>query len=55
MEVINDSLKNVAKAVDLIRYYLELDKDKISEEDDSLPIALLYLEKTIEILSKEVD
>lgn len=53
MEAINDSLKNVAKSVEMVKGYLELNKEM--ENQALLQVALELLENTVEILSKAVD
>jgi len=51
MEAINDSLKHVAKSVELVKSYLELND---IENEPLLKLALELLEKTVEALSKSV-
>ena len=52
MEAINDSLKNVAKSVELVKSYVELND---VENQALLHLALELMEKTVEILSKSVE
>ncbi len=52
MEAINDSLKNVAKSVELLKSFLELGE---MNNKALLQVAKELLEKTVEILSEEVD
>ncbi len=51
MEAINDSLKHVAKSVELVKSYIEVSK---VENEPLLNLALELLEKTVEDLSKSV-
>ena len=51
MEAINDSLRHVAKSVELVKSYLELND---IENEALLYVALSLLEKTVELLSKSV-
>ena len=52
MEAINDSLKNVAKSVELVKSYLEMN---VADNEALLHVALDLLENTVEILSKSVE
>lgn len=52
MEAINDSLKHVAKSIELVKSYLEL--NQVNDNKALLQLALELLEKTVEGLSKSV-
>ncbi len=51
MEAINDSLKYVAKSVELVKSYVDINN---IQNEPLLDLALELLEKTVEELSKSV-
>lgn len=52
MEVINDSLKNVAKAIELLKSLVEVN---CRQKEETINEALKLLEKTLENLSNSVE